>query len=158
MSLDWNLDNIENVEEVCYEGDHLAPVTNALIWATMAVGIGVIDDGTVDEFVARVAFWEKNVGPFLTQYDEETDQYGPWSIPAERIRQHKGLRTNVFPHEPRDVWLWRVTRIVEPFDGVRDPAMRCSRSHKDHSGDITAIEWRDESEGTRSLVCQAHQW
>lgn len=85
------------------------PVTNQLIWATMAVDIGVIDDKTVDEFIFRIRLYEKLFGAMLRYSDERGDR--PFT--ADDVIAHKGLRTNVFPMKTRAQWLKRMGESFE---------------------------------------------
>jgi hypothetical protein len=90
MSLDFNLTKIKNYKSVCWRGENMNPVTEALIWSTMAVGIGVISDKTLDKFSQRLRVWERVHGPFL---------HGRGPITRAEVEDHLGLSTNVFPQE-----------------------------------------------------------
>lgn len=125
MSLNWNVSKIPNHEEVCFtiaeeddrrsgikKGDRrLKPETDALIWYTMATGVGWgINDQNVQEFIWRIRFWDKLEGPLVRTVDEN----GEWKddpIPEDIIRQHIGLSTNV-AYESRDEWLRRMFRAT----------------------------------------------
>lgn len=126
MSLNFDLSRIpEDVRTVIAteddafngikKGDRLmSPVTNTLIWTTMIVGIGVIDDRTIDEFVARVELHQKLHGALMSSFED-----GKWSdrpLTREDIEAHKGLSTNVFPMETRTKWVTRtVTKDTQVF-------------------------------------------
>ena len=46
MALNWNIENIKDNKSVCWmEDGKMNPVTNALIWSTISVGLGSITDG-----------------------------------------------------------------------------------------------------------------
>ena len=87
MSLDWRLDEIENHEKACWEefeinegGDtafRLYPVTEALIWATMVVGMNRITEKNYEKFFARYC---------LSQMETK--------ITLKDVKNHIGLRTN----------------------------------------------------------------
>ncbi len=79
------------------------PVSNALIWMTMAVGIGKIDETTIDEFCYRMRILQKIDGAEL-QYNDDT----VIEITRKDVENHIGLRTNVFPMETRAKWIGRV--------------------------------------------------
>lgn len=103
MSLNWDVSKIENNKEVCFtgEGDNrcLAPVTNTLIWYTLAVDIGDISEKTVDEFYIRMNLLDRiNTGPM------HWEAGGYRSITLEELRQHIGLHTNVGRGETRSKW------------------------------------------------------
>lgn len=93
MSLDFQLNAITNWKEVCFvEVDgrrQIAPATQALIFSTMAVGIGHLTTERLDEFHWRLQVWEKLHGFELT--------------PREVVIQHIGLRTNV-SYETHSKW------------------------------------------------------
>lgn len=112
MSLDWYVDEIKDYKTVCWidngetdaEGEklyNLNPVTDALIWATMAVGMLRITEDNYEEFFTRLHMYEKGVQPFLRQWpktDEEKLEHGraprPLPITLADVRQHIGLSTN----------------------------------------------------------------
>lgn len=89
MSLNFELGKISDYKTMCFDDqDRMRPVTEALIFATMAVDIGVINAKTVEKFITRLRAWELVHGNFL-------HARGP--ITAEEVRAHMGLVTNVFP-------------------------------------------------------------
>jgi hypothetical protein len=93
MSLNWNAEKVENYEQVCLigEGDEkrLNPVTHALIFHTMSVGLGSITKENAAKFYARVALVEKIDGASCH------DGKDPYYITADDVRNHIGLTTNV---------------------------------------------------------------
>jgi hypothetical protein len=109
MSLNFYFDQIENYENVVWiktpteedpEATTMNPVTNALIWATLTVGIGKITDKNVDEFAARLRIMEKIDGYYLVQDGEGR------GITDEEFIAHIGLYTNV-GNETRAQWASR---------------------------------------------------
>lgn len=93
MALTWTWD--EGVErddlgwvENPRGGFTVAPVTQAVIFATMAVGINHITAATVDKFAERVAAWESAHGTMLTSTD------GPRPLTRDDVYDHIGLHTN----------------------------------------------------------------
>lgn len=129
MGLRWDVTGVANHEEVCFriaeeddgfygvkKGDRLLkPETDALIWLTMFTGIGwEVTEENVDEFVARVRFFEKLNGPMLHRGNES------YPLPEDVIRAHVGLKTNVAP-EPRVRWLLRQTGFEFKHDDPNDP-------------------------------------
>jgi hypothetical protein len=89
MALTWTLDQIKDYEEVCWIEDRLNPVTEALIWATMAVGIPQITDDNADEFYDRLHRWERLVAYYVIEGGK-----GPRPITREEVKAHIGLHTN----------------------------------------------------------------
>jgi len=120
MSLDWNLTEIENREELCWtiaevdspargitKGDKiLNPLTEGLIFATIVVGMGQLDKEGLDEFFARVSLYEKVNGAFMQEVSKE-GEYRDRPFTLDDLKAHVGLRTNV-TYEPRSEWLERI--------------------------------------------------
>lgn len=101
MSLDWDLSKIEDRDTVCRVTDAdgnkvMSPATHALIWSTMAVGLGQITEKNAEVFYARVSYWEalRNI-----PQDER--------ITPTDVQAHIGLRTNVSDETDRQ-WLLRI--------------------------------------------------
>lgn len=88
MSLNWNVTKCKNSEELVNEKEW--PITNALIWLTMIVGIGHITEKKVPEFLARVRFIEKLQGTYFLSKDGK-------NLPIEKewVLKRVGLKTNV---------------------------------------------------------------
>lgn len=105
MSLNWNIGDIENYKELheCTNPDapederlyKLNGITDALIWATMAVGMGKITESNYEAFYARLRFAEKLNGNMALKWDEETEEHVPLDV--EDVKRHIGLSTNVSP-------------------------------------------------------------
>ena len=96
MSLNWNLENIKNYEDVCFYTDdsglkNMEPLTNQFIWFTMYVDIGEITEENAAQFYARVSLLEKLNGAFMWEEDNT-----PYFITYEDVKKHIGLHTNVF--------------------------------------------------------------
>ncbi len=64
------------------------PVTNALIWATMYVGLGAITEKNVDTFVKRLLAVQA-AGALLRGGEKEV------YVTERDVRNHIGMRTNV---------------------------------------------------------------
>lgn len=92
MSLDWNLGKIDNFKEKCYNDDSLNPMTEALIFSTMIVGLNEISEKNVDEFYFRIALFESLFTTMLKTWENDE----PVSVFIERddIVNHIGLWTN----------------------------------------------------------------
>jgi len=90
VALTWDITGCKDHEDLLSEENY--PTTEAMIFATMGVGIGHITEANWAEFYARM---------IVAEY------YGTEFTPA-LIRRYIGLRTNVFPTETRAKWLKRV--------------------------------------------------
>jgi len=102
MALHYYFEKIDNYENVVWVGEGedktMNPVTHALIFATLAVGLGEITDKNVAEFAARFRIVEKIDGAYVT-----TGKGKPHYITDEEFIAHIGLRTNV-GNETRASW------------------------------------------------------
>ena len=118
MSLDWTINTIDNYMEACWEpiSDDYQPsydettceedgkrhklrsVTQALIFATMAIGIGTITMKNLHEVQVRLELWQDVVGALLTRATGKGLK--PVRVTAEDVARHVGLSTNVY----RDSW------------------------------------------------------
>jgi hypothetical protein len=114
MSLDFDVSKIKNHQEVttAYNEDgseRWHPITEALIWHTMAIGIGQITDANVSEFYSRSRLYSKLFGDPIQFYNEETEKYETRPFTATEIHNHIGLSTNV-SYEAPTKWrnrLWK---------------------------------------------------
>ena len=104
MALNWDITKCNNMEAL--QSDTEWPVTNAVIWSTLAVEIGDLTEKTVNEFYARVKLWE-TVNGALTYTKDGADYF----ITLEDLRKRIGLSTNV-SNLPRGKWLKRIERII----------------------------------------------
>jgi hypothetical protein len=109
MALNFSFEKIANYNDVCWigEGDErrMNPVTEALIFSTMSVGLGAITDKNVDEFAARFRVIEKIHGAML--YKFEDDERVDWYLSDEDFIAHIGLVCNV-SNETRAKWAGRI--------------------------------------------------
>ena len=133
MALHWNLTDIENHEELCWDTrklSDLAPeekrhyrldeeagtatrmnaITESLIFITMGVGMGEITEANWQEFAHRVALSQLLNGPYLTAWDgdEVRGQY----ITDDDVKAHIGLKCNV-GQEPWRKWVTRQTPTIK---------------------------------------------
>jgi len=67
----------------------MASATEALIWLTMAVGMGTITEKNWRQFYTRVSFVERVFGA------RRRNEKGPVFIAPEDVKAHIGLTTNV---------------------------------------------------------------
>lgn len=124
MALTYKLDSIADWETVCFleapadeptrgliKGDRVInPLTEVLIFATMATGIGQLTEDNADEFYARLNFLERTDGPFIirAEVDGKRPEGAAARITPEEIRAHIGLSTNAtFRDESRTKWMGR---------------------------------------------------
>jgi hypothetical protein len=91
MALHWNITNCKDSKSL--QTPEEWPITNALIWSTMSVGIRDINEKTIPEFYARLSVWESIVGPMFYEDDEEgkTTERG---VTLDDLRKRIGLHTN----------------------------------------------------------------
>jgi len=121
MSLNWNFTGCPSwkaTEEKNEDGKvryamHLPDgsripwsVTDALIWATMMVDIGWDIPKNIDEFVFRVAYYQKALGAMMSTDAKERP------ITSAEVRAHAGMSTNVAT-TTRKKFYAKVARIVE---------------------------------------------
>lgn len=92
MALHWDVTKCKNHKSLTAEGEW--PITNALIWATMSVGIRDITEETIPEFYARLSVWESIVGAMLYETDTETGKATERGVTVEDLRKRIGLHTN----------------------------------------------------------------
>jgi hypothetical protein len=135
VSLNWDLSAVKDGDTVCWieatEDDpmhgieagksYMNPVTNALIWATIAVDLPGITRGNAAEFYARLRFTERLDGPFLirAEVDGKRPEGEAAFITVDEVIDHIGLTANVTA-KSRTVWLRRFTndldRLASSFD------------------------------------------
>jgi len=87
-----NYDIREVVEEAKQDGEPWR-ITEALIWATMAVDMGAITDANAQEFTERLAMSAMVHGTILQRMDGDKIVDRP--ITLEEVRLRIGLKTNV---------------------------------------------------------------
>ena len=107
MSLNYDLGEIKNYDDLCWLPDEvgedgkktfsLNPVTRALTFHAMSIGMGEITKKNWKEFFIRVAAYEAVEGVSLHGFDEEGKKQFPRPITKEDVVNHIGLATNVFP-------------------------------------------------------------
>ena len=110
MSLDWDISEVKNHEEVTVEG---APwvITETLIWLTMAVDMGQITEENHEEFFKRVSIWETIHGPSMHKWNKETEEREPMPMTLEDVERRIGLSTNVITRD-REEWGERIAEIL----------------------------------------------
>ena len=97
MSLNYNLTHIDNWQELLGIGTSdpepgfATPITEALIWATLLVGMPQITEKNVSEFAFRLRLYETVEG-HLVHYPGYA-----MPIPFSQVKRHIGLHTNANP-------------------------------------------------------------
>lgn len=132
MALTYSFEKIENYKETVWipvptednsEAVTMNPVTEALIFGTMSIGIGAFTDKNIDEVVARFRVIEKVHGPMLTGKGGK-----PHFITDEEFIAHIGLTTNV-SNETRVQWSRRL--FVNKGTSVTDQMARYFRRDRE---------------------------
>lgn len=104
MSLDFKLGDIANWEKLCenpHDPKKLSPVTNALIWKCMTLGMRSITADNVNEFYWRLRWHQRLDGPDF-RWTDDTSAY----LTLQDVKDHIGLSTNV-TQQTRKQWLKR---------------------------------------------------
>lgn len=125
MSLNYELGKIkdwETVTKITSEynspadgikiGDKIMnPVTSALIFGCISVGIGEITEANVEEWYCRFEINERVMGRSIRYMDAtKPDRV----ITYDEVKAHIGLRTNVFPKVKPAMFLDNLMRDVRP--------------------------------------------
>ena len=96
MSLDWNISQVRNYEELIVDDSKEWAITQNLIWSTIAIDMGAITDDNWQEFYARLTTYERLIG---TPSADLT--------PPKEVKRRIGLYCNVTTRT-RLQWLKRV--------------------------------------------------
>ena len=92
MSLDWDITDCKNHEEVMLGTEIEGPKTEECIWGSIVVKLQDITEVNWKEWYARYKFWCQMI-------DQATE------LEPKDIHRRIGLSTNVFPDEPRSKWM-----------------------------------------------------
>lgn len=87
MSLNWDISKVKNWEKK-QEADH--GDLDCLIWATLSIGMGNLNEKTAQEFCYRLNRYSREVGPLAVT---KTGKTIIWSV--SRLKKWFGLHTNV---------------------------------------------------------------
>lgn len=107
MSLDWNLENIEDYENICWEVNektgekYMNPITHSLIFATISVGISEITQDNVAEFYNRTILTANVYGEPINEFPEEGGIVRR-NYTFEEVKQHIGLSTNASHYSDKE--------------------------------------------------------
>lgn len=85
MALHWNIKDCD--QSACWNAEgNMTSTCEAMIWATMLVGINEITEKTVHEFAYRLEFDRRLCGTFKSSDDKP--------VSVEALRPFIGLKTN----------------------------------------------------------------
>ena len=108
MSLNWNCSNVKGFDTKEFSDPHfpdedrLHPVTNALIWASMHVGLGEITEKNAEEFARRLKIVEEVTGSSINYSKIGEEGFEDYPITLEDVKRHIGLYTNVSRYTKRE--------------------------------------------------------
>jgi len=143
MSLNWDLTNVKDYEKLCYiELDEineetgkpycqLQPLTNALIWAGIPVGLNGITEDNYVEWWHRLAALQSWHGAYLMDADGNDKV-----ITLADVKAHIGLDVNVGT-ECIEYWWQKSVR--------RSPGWKKSKSYYDNEDRRKIAQWDLES-------------
>jgi len=150
LALTWDLTRIED-SDVCWveatqddpnhgivKGEkYLNPITNALIWSTIAVDLPGPTAENVGEFYARLRLTERVFGPFLirAEVDGKRPEGEAAMITIDEVIAHIGLSCNVST-KSRAQWLKRLGSEMD--DMSRRAEMRLAAPLKEAVAEVAA--------------------
>ncbi len=91
MSLDYRFGEIKNFKRICFQKGKMNPLSHALIFATIAIGINEITKRNWIKVYARLHLWELVHGAYLSKNGTSV------LISAGEVKMHIGLSTNASP-------------------------------------------------------------
>lgn len=118
MALNWDVSAVKDYETLCWieeenppsrgPGTHTRtnPVTEAIVFHTVAISMGRITEANADEFYARVHFVEQHQGSSVKKPAEVGGGWEDRYITLEDVKAHIGLTTNA-SNEALGRWLTR---------------------------------------------------
>lgn len=89
MSLNYDLTAVKDRDE----SEMGVAVTDALIWATMGVGMDAITEENKDEFFCRLHIYEQVFGSWISMRGDD-GKAEPYNMKYEDVCKHIGLKTN----------------------------------------------------------------
>ncbi|MCG3778262.1 MAG: hypothetical protein JW388_0975 [Nitrospira sp.] len=96
MPLTLDLSGISGYKKVCLDSDEqILPVTKALIFATLSIGIGEWTVGNIKEVRFRLAFVSLIHGKPISALSSDCQSIEERDFTKEEVEGHIGLRTNV---------------------------------------------------------------
>lgn len=103
MALHYDFTNVEGIDEL-HEREDERGISHSLVWATIAVGIGLLNEGNLEEFYIRLKWLERD-GAFMSS------KQGPMYFTLEMLRNRIGLQTNA-GYETRSAWVKRQSKYM----------------------------------------------
>ena len=92
MSLDWEITNVKNWEEIAMNVEVEGDITEQIVWSSLITKLGDVTEDNWAEWYARYVIWNR-----VLCFDNE--------LTPEDFHRRIGLTTNVFPAEGRSKWL-----------------------------------------------------
>ena len=110
MSVWWSIGKVKDYKSECYVGDAPNPVTDALILATMIVGLSRISQKNFKTFTRRINDYSNATGNRLLYRfeDHKSISYNPT---LDQVRRHIGLATNASSLNAKE-WKVKLGRIA----------------------------------------------
>ena len=99
MALTCDYRKIKNFKSRCYKKIggkyHTHPITQALVFATVYIGMSEITLDNAREFWRRIDAWQRGFGPMCEVPDNRTKSgWRKHMLTYQNIRDHIGLETN----------------------------------------------------------------
>ena len=92
MSLDWDISDCKNYEEITMNQEVEGDKTNQIVWSSLITKLGDITEDNWYEWYARYVIWNR-----VHCFDNDLE--------AKDFHRRIGMTTNVFPAESRSKWL-----------------------------------------------------
>lgn len=136
MSLDFNVSKIKDYEDVTTAAFDINgrpqwnPVTNALVWWSIPIGIWEITKDNVDVYWKRLQLWQAVVGPVLGNADGDI-----W-LTRDDVVAHIGLSTNVIGKNDKEFMATVQKQLDNSLGGV-------SRSNPNKLSALQCCGWKN---------------
>ena len=131
MPLNWSVKNVKDADDVCYftatknsvvhglvrGEEYTHPITNTLVFATMAMGLNEITEANIDEWESRLGLayevgWISKMVVFAGYENDGNIKWEPRMLTRADLERHIGLETNA-NEESASAWRKRVWQEVE---------------------------------------------
>lgn len=135
MSLDWSVANVKDHATVTtspFDEHKWHPVTEAIVWACMAVELSGITEKNIDEFWFRYKAWQMVAGASLLNKD------GDLYVTRKDVELHIGLSTNV-SDQSRKYFMDKLVKVIEN-------STRFNRLSAHEKIAADAAKWKEEQE------------
>ena len=115
MALNFDLTKIKNLDELWLTNEKgeevMDPITNALIWGTISVGLHTIEEKNIDEWMFRLEVLALTDGHLLIKTKEDGTKEG-YNPTRDEVERRIGLWTNAFPDKKRTKFMSDVSRFL----------------------------------------------